>query len=491
MLTDIDKHKLSSKRWRIERLYKIVDKDRKLVPMRMNEEQAKLYNAYADKKKVGTNLREMQLKNRQIGMTTFHALWMLDDCIFKDNQNACIIAHNKDALEKIFGIVKTAWMNMPETLKPEATRENKRELYFPHTNSTIFITLKARSGTLSHLHVSEYAFIDDIQELKSGSFQAAGRGDITIEFTAKGLNHAYADYNDESIVWSKYFFPWQGHAEYSIDTKWTGKCEHESYLDALETTPEQKSWWYFKLDELGELMLMHQEYPSSAEEAFVTNNDGIFKDGLQGIKPLKVLEVREEANCTIETYQKAVEGEQYVVGADSSGGHSSGDYSCFYIINSKTRDITMRWHGRLAPDLFGKEIEKYAKEYNNAFCGIEVNNHGLSVINAIKEDYSELYRRERRDRVTEETTKELGWNTTAKSRDEMIDEIKINLREYDELPSALIRELRTFVKKENGRVEAEDGCHDDEVFGFGIALMMIKANPFWEFKKRERKYMGR
>ena len=217
----------------------------------------------------------------------------------------------------------------------------------------------------------------------------------------------------------------------------------------------------------------------------------MFHVELDGIKALKPIETKEEVNCTIETYEMPEDDAQYVLGADCSAGLSTGDYSVFYIINSKTRDVALRWHGRLAPDLFGKEIEKYAREYNNAFCGIEVNNHGLSVINSIKEDYSEIYRRERRDRVTEEITKELGWNTNIKSREEMIDEIKVNLREYDKLPAALIRELRTFVKKDNGRVEAENGCHDDEVFGFGIALMMVRHNPFWEFKKKERKYMGR
>jgi hypothetical protein len=143
--------------------------------------------------------------------------------------------------------------------------------------------------------------------------------------------------------------------------------------------------------------------------------------------------------------------------------------------------------------LFGREIETYATKYNFAFSGIEVNNHGLSSINAIKDNYSELYQRERRDKVTNEITKELGWATTTSSKDELIDEIRQNLRDgsITEIPESLKRELQTFVRKDNGRVEAEEGQHDDEVIAFGISLMMCKAQPYYTLIQKKGKYMGR
>jgi len=483
--------RLNSKHWRMNHLYKIVNKNRDLVQMRFNPEQEKLYRAYANKKSAQPGLlREMILKNRQVGFSTFHLIWMLDDCIFLKNQNACLIAHEQEALEKLFRIVKTAWENMPEELRPKATLENIRELHFPHSNSTIFIALKARSGTLSHLHVSEYAKIKDVIELKSGSFQAAGAGDITVEFTGNGLNHAYTDWNENS-AWSKHFFPWTEHEEYTLKD-WAGLRNHEEYLNKLKVTEEQKNWWYAKLDELGDIGLLKQEYPAEDDEAFITSSRGVFSDVLETPESTPISSLN-EPHLVLDIYEEPGKEEQYVIGADPSGGFADGDFSCFYIINSRTRKIALEWHGHIAPDLFGLEIKKYADKYNQAFIGIEVNNHGLSTINAIKDLGVDLYQRERRDRVTNEITTELGWQTTAQSKDELLDEIRTNLRDgsVKTIPKGLKRELQTFVRKENGRCEAEEGCHDDKVVALGIGLMMVKASPYWVIKTKKNKFMGR
>jgi hypothetical protein len=185
--------------------------------------------------------------------------------------------------------------------------------------------------------------------------------------------------------------------------------------------------------------------------------------------------------------------EQYVIGGDTSGGYADGDKAAVFVCNSKSRKVAWLWHGRIAPDRLGTEIIlPIAKKYK-AYTGIEVNNHGLTTINAIKDDNIELYRRERRDRVTNEVTKELGWNTNAKSKDELIDNGRKILSDESitELPACLIGEMRTFVKHENGEVGAEVGCHDDLVMAWLIAMMMINVNPFYVMRKKERSYFGR
>jgi len=488
------KQLLSSKWWRLNHLYKIVDKERSLVAIRFNEEQAKLYNSYANKKKSGQLLRELQLKNRQIGMTTFHAIYMLDSCLFTRNQNCGIIAHEQESLEKIFRIVKTAWENMPEALRPKASLENIRELHFPHSNSTIFITLKARSGTLSHLHISEYAKIRDVQELKAGSFQAAGAGDITIEFTAQGINHAYEHWYSEDRVWTRHFFPWHEHKEYKTDRKYEGDRVYEDYLNKYGVSEEQKNWWYYKLDELSDASLMKQEYPSDQDEAYQTTSRSVFQDCLAHVSEATPIETINEPHLTVNIYKHPEDSGQYVIGADPSGGYADGDFSSFYILDNRTRQVCLRWHGRLDPDRFGREIVKYATKYNYAFVVPEINNHGLTVVQAMLNDgYTEIYQRQRRDKVSEDITLEWGWNTNTQSRDELIDEVKAVLRDgsVKEVPGGLLKELRTFVKTETGKCQAEVGQHDDEVFAFGLALMGIRFRPYFEITSKRNKYMGR
>ena len=485
--------RLKDKYWRVTHLYQIINKDGKSQRFTLNDEQEKLFKAYQEKKSKGEGLRQRILKNRQVGFTTFHCIYYLDEVIFNRNRQAAIIAHRREALERIFNIVKHAWQNMPEILRPKARMDNVRELKLLEPNGSIYIELQVRSGTVHHLHVSEAAYIENQKELKAGSFQAVPlNGDITLETTGNGINQFHADWYTPSSLWTNHFSSWLDHKAYKSQTPRKG--DHDDYLKRIGASDEQKNWWYGKFEEIGfDFDLMLQEYPAHAEEAFMTTGRGIFTDELKNIKVLKPIEHDYEDTYKdyIEIYAKPEPEAQYCLGADTSGGFADGDRSCFYLFNSKTQMPAMRWKGRIAPDLLGLEIKKWAERYNTAFAGIEVNNHGLTTINAIKDEYSNLYQRERRDRVTDEITKELGWQTTERSRQEIIDRIRVYLRENDSIPESLIGELRTFVRKENGKCEAEEGQYDDECFAFGIALMMCDSQPYWEFKKKTRSYFGR
>ena len=490
MLSQELKRDLKDKKWRLQNLYKIIDKQGNSVKFVPNDEQSKLIDNYIEKQKQGKLLREYQLKARQVGITTLHCIFYLDEVLFNKNKTAVIIAHERDRLEKIFRIVKYAWETMPPMLKQKAKFENRNELYLEDLNSTIYVDLNIRGGTVNHLHIAEIAYVKDFEALVTGSFPAAKYGDITCESTANGLNHFFSAWNRED-AWARHFFSWLEHKEYHSKEPMIGK--HEAYLDKVGASQEQRNWWYQTLQDLqNDVDLMKQEYPANPEEAFIRSSRSVFGD-LSDILILKPIREIVEPHCVIQVFEEPEENSQYSLGADPAGGYVDGDFNCFYILNTKTRKIALRWHGHEAPDRFGYVIEQWARAYRDAFVGIEVNNHGLTTLTAIKDSYPNLYQRERRDRLTNEETLELGWQTTGKSKDELIDEIKRNLRDGDvgAIPIELKRELMTFVRKENGSVEAEQGCFDDEILAFGICLMCIKANPFYELKQKVGKFMGR
>lgn len=454
----------------------------------MNSEQLKLFKQCEDKRTKDEKIRLRILKARQMGVTTFFCIYYLDEVIFNYNQTACIIAHEREALEKIFRKVKYAWENMPDEVRPQASMENVRELIFSVRNSSIFIALKIRSGTVQHLHVSEGAYIDNPDELKSGSYQAAGEGNISIETTANGLNDFYSDWKEPGKIWDNLFLSWYDHKEYI--TNETFSSEFDESLRKDGRTQEQINWYAMKYEELGkDRYLMLREYPSNADQAFETSNAGVFSQELENVTKQEQI----ESGDNWVRYEIATKDEQYTIGIDFCGGYADGDWGSFFVVNKKTLKTAYKHQSHLAPDLLALEALKIAREYNDAFIGPEVNNHGLSGINAIKDEYSEIYARERRDTLTNEVTKELGWNTNSKSKNELIDNGKKILRDKSltELPESLISEMRTFVRKDNGSCEAEDKCHDDEVMAWLIAQMMVVANPFWELQYKPSIYMGR
>jgi hypothetical protein len=489
ILTPEKKAKLKDKKWRLNHLYKIINKDGDLVTFKCNYEQNKLFDQYQIKRE-GIGLREYILKDRQIGITTFHVLYYLDEVIFNRNRTAAIIAHEREALEKIFRKASTALENLPPYLMPHTKIENKRELTFAELNSSIYIALKVRSGTIHHLHVSEIAYIREYKELKAGSFSTVPMmGDITCESTGNGLNEFYNDWNENKVskIWRNNFFSWMEHDAYVSNIK-QDKTLHDEYLG--DVPENRRNWWYLKLEELGrDFHLMKQEYPLNEEDAFLHSGKGLFQDELIGMEVMEPIRIEEWMSIYVEPEN----GEEYCIGADSSIGHKDGDASCFYVMNSRTWEIVAMWHGRIAPDLYGNEIVKWSEFYNMAFVGIEENNCGLAVINTVKETYSNLYQRERRDKVTEEVTTQLGWYTTDKSKDEIIAMLKQTLRDKVTpcIPEPLKDELNTFVIKENGKREALNGMHDDHVMAWGITLMMIKHNPYYELTNKPPTYMGR
>ena len=109
--------------------------------------------------------------------------------------------------------------------------------------------------------------------------------------------------------------------------------------------------------------------------------------------------------------------------------------------------------------------------------GIEINYsmHPTRVL-AKKYRYPNLYMRKRLDTNTEKVETEYGFNTTPRTRPVIISELVEIMREEIglERDRQTLREMATFVKKDNGRWEAIDGEHDDLVMALAIAHNISK-----------------
>ena len=139
--------------------------------------------------------RNIILKARQLGMTTFIAIMFLDACLFRSNVRAGMIAQTDPIAKKLFrDKVKFAYDNLPDHVRRAMPleRESADELLFAHTGSSIQVSTSMRSGTLQYLHVSEFGkicadFPRRAQEVVTGSIPTVpANGVIFIESTAEG-----------------------------------------------------------------------------------------------------------------------------------------------------------------------------------------------------------------------------------------------------------------------------------------------------------------
>lgn len=285
---------LPSKLWRMNNLYTIIDKDGERVPFVMNKAQHKAYAALL------TWYRILILKSRQQGISTFWLLCYLDDALFCTDTSVGLMAQGKGEAAKLLRRAKLAWRTLDDDVKRVLgglgiATDRADELGFSN-GSTVYISVSFRSAALQRLHVSELGkiannFPERARELKTGTLQTVKPGcTVVIESTADGDNmfremwDAAVDAERGGVLGPKDFKPLFLSWVYDPDcVSWKdetwGKAESE-YFSKVEgalgmvLTREQKNFWIGQRRELGEDI--YQEYPSTAEEAFIAVKDGTY-----------------------------------------------------------------------------------------------------------------------------------------------------------------------------------------------------------------------
>lgn len=286
------KDKLKDRRWRLDNLYYITDKQGRTIKFKMNRAQRALFE--------GRHTRNIILKSRQLGMTTFMMILMLDAAIFRKNTRCAIICHNKDDAARLFDEkVKFAYERLPEEIKQLRPALNDRAGEMKFSNgSSLTVGTSFRGGTLRYLHISEFGKIcakypDKAREIVTGAFEAVGKDCmITIESTAEGRTGYYFDYCQAAeklhlakvlpspLDWKFFFFPWMDDPTYTIDVGEPIYQRIEEYFTKLkhktgETYTEgQMRWYQIKEKTLGHDM--KREYPSTPEEAFEQSTEGAY-----------------------------------------------------------------------------------------------------------------------------------------------------------------------------------------------------------------------
>jgi len=470
-------HRLKDPLWRLTNLYKIINKDGQKVLFKPNKIQ-ELVNQSSNKRKIA-------LKSRQIGFSTNEILKQFDFTIFNKNITSVILAHENDAIEKLFRIVLRAYNFMPEKLKPKIDRGggSKNELYFPEINSRIYCDLESRGDTIQWLHVSEAAFMRDSVKLKSTLQAVPLNGQITIESTPNGLgNYFYELWNDPEQNYKKYFFPWFMFDDYKIETKEAlvlsdeerelGKMATKNYN--IKLSNEQILFRRLKKIELKQYsedvkVPFEQEYPEDDVSCFISSGNSVIdamivKEHIDTAKP--VLSSRNG----FKIYQHFNKFSRYCIGCDTAEG-TGKDFSVAVVMDMKQKEVVATFRCHLKAHDFAEKIfelaQMYSKEEEWPIIAVERNNHGHAVLQWLDKtlNYPNLF---------VDTDNKLGWLTSMVSRPIMINSfitaIETKFIIVNDL--TILNECLTLINK-NGKIEAVQSKHDDCIMATAIALQMI------------------
>lgn len=321
---------LALKWFRICALYKIKDKDGRVQVFTPNDAQRERY--------INRHCRDIILKARQLGFTTFEMIDALDDCLFIDNFSAGCICHKLDDAQDIFRNkitfayqnVSDAWLAIFDMIglrfpKPSSDKSGSGAYVFDN-GSSIRVSTSYRGGTLQRLHVSEFGkicrqFPHKAQEIVTGAFEAVGLGNqITLESTAEGREGYFFSYcesarqlqdqgrNPTSMDFQFHFFPWWQESAYTLDPKGVVIPQRlNEYFEQLEhkhriqTTDGQRAWYAKKSEVLQDDM--QREYPSTPEEAFSQSVEGAyFATQMQFLRKNKRLTSEVQVNPSLPVY---------------------------------------------------------------------------------------------------------------------------------------------------------------------------------------------
>lgn len=314
------KEKLKDWRWRINNLYYITNKNGDKVKFRLNDAQMTFFE--------GMHYRNIILKARQLGFTTFMMIFMLDACLFNDNTKCAVIAHTKPDAQRLFREkIQFAYENLPPSVRAlmPAKVASAGEYVFAN-GSSVSVGTSFRGGTLTYLHVSEFGKIcakypHKAKEIVSGAFEAVSKDCvITIESTAEGKIGYFHDYCQEALKrqrkgveagqmdWELFFFPWHENPDYQLNEDATVPVRLIEYAESLQKrygirlTNGQIIWYAKKEKSLGSDI--KREYPATPEEAFEQTIEGAYyKRQIDDIHATgRLTSVPHETSCNVHTF---------------------------------------------------------------------------------------------------------------------------------------------------------------------------------------------
>ncbi len=336
-------HEMRCLQWRLEHLYWIENKLGAMQRFTMNKAQRRLHDELWYRNDI--------LKARQLGISTYVAMLMLDMLLFRNNYHGGIIDKSLPDAQQKLGKLRFAWEHL-DYLPPEATDEDRclarigasikeltgiekrgerrpcvesrSELAFTN-GSNVRVGTNLRGGTIQFLHVSELAHVSvhapwRAREIRTGavntvppsglilkeSTHEGGRYGVNYEMTRQAMDNMGRE-ELTPLDFRFFFFSWFDQPEYTLPGRGGWGHELSEYFLSLEhetgirLEDGQKRWYARMTHVMGGAM--RQEYPGTPTEAFSAGEDGsIYGSRMMAIREKGQVGMSFDADKTAPTF---------------------------------------------------------------------------------------------------------------------------------------------------------------------------------------------
>ena len=431
----------------IRKYCKIVSLDSELlIPFDLYDYQVNFLNT------IHENRRIISMQPRQMGKSQTVAAYILWYTLFNNNKTVAILAYKKDAAVEILSRFQLMYENLPLWMQQGIKTWNQGDVELEN-GSSVFTAATSNSGirgkSVNLLYVDEVAIVQNnvAEEFFTSVYPVVSAGETTkiiLTSTPLGYNHFWKFWND---------------AERGINGFVPIRVNY------WEHPKRDKAWADDQRKILGEI-----KYNQEVLCAFLgSSNTLIAADAIARMSPME----NEYSKDNLDILEKPVIDHTYFMSIDTSRGVER-EYSAFTVVDCTAypfKVVAKYKDNKISPLLYPDIIVKIAKDYNNAFVLVEINDIGQQVADLIHNDleydnmiwvghdtkYGQFLSSSGRNaNLGVRTTKQIKriGCSTFKS---LVEEEKLLIFDKD-----IISEISTFVEK-RGSFEHDEGYTDDLV----------------------------
>ena len=494
---------------------KIRTKEGEIKPLLLNRVQKRFLKHCLDQLATVGYIRSVDLKGRQQGISTVISAigyWWLSQ---HSAQKGIVIAHKKDSTQTLFDMYSRLHKLMPELLRPSTKYSSRREIVFDALDTGLVVATAGgedfgRGETLQFMHLSEVAFWPNTyaKENFNGLLKALPNAPGTmcfVESTANGMTGEFYDVWRGAVAGHNGFVPffsaWFESDEYRTAPPDTFERlpDEQALAEAHNLDDAQLYWRRREIARAGH-ELFKQEYPCTADEAFITSGRPVFTQEVlhelldkapspiaqmaveqvtrlnkKTQKPETVWKLQDNPRGELSVYHPLDNAQQYYIGADVSVGirdPEKSDWCVAQVLDGDKRQVAV-WRGQVTPDHYARVLHTLGEHYNLAMVAPERNGHGLLVCVRLWKDmnYSNCFTDLKEGQMADRETLDIGFQTNVATKPLIIDKLRGDVRNatIEINDRTTLEEMLSYVVTDTGKMMGDQGCFDDCVMALAIA----------------------
>lgn len=519
------------------------------VKFKLRKAQRKLLKVLVETAFALKPIRIILVKARQWGGSTLVQLFCAWIQLFhRKNWNSVIATHIEEAARNIRSMYTLMAERHPKDIQDirfrafEGSSKNKQIV---DRGCVIYIGSMERpnslhSGNYKLVHCSEVGYWKETTQRKPSDFVNAFEGSVplepftlvALESTAKGTGNFFHTtwlsavkgenaYTPVFVAWweiDMYTLPFDSFEDMKMFVE--SMNSYELYMFSLGATLEGLHWYREKRKSFDNDWDMQEQFPSTADEAFVTSGrkahhplhikqmemfakkpeyiGELFADAPSGAEAINnSLEFRDIANGEFWVWKKPdnkrLYTNRYIVSLDIGGASAKADWSVIRVLdrlpmmNGGVPEFVATYRFHMDQDLTAWRAVQVAKWYCDALLVVESNslkkfqtegNFTSTVLDIIAHVYPNLYFRDDPSKIKEGIPLRYGFQTGS-NKSEIVSIMTRGLRDmgFIERDQRMLDECGWYELKQDGSYGAIDGQHDDIYMSSGINLWVSDKLP--------------